>query len=84
MVLSLVYNISSPFRHNRKPLNFQWALTLGNAGIEILFQRFIASIPIENLMASGCDETETIYYKPGFRPRFLAKSQLICTTWHCG
>ena len=31
--LSLVYNISSPFRHNRKPLIFQWALTLGNAGI---------------------------------------------------
>ena len=27
------YNISSPFRHNRKPLIFQWALTLGNAGI---------------------------------------------------
>ena len=24
---------SSPFRHNRKPLIFQWALTLGNAGI---------------------------------------------------
>ena len=33
LVLSLVYNISSPFRHNRKPLIFQWALTLGNAGI---------------------------------------------------
>ena len=32
-LLSLVYNISSPFRHNRKPLIFQWALTLGNAGI---------------------------------------------------
>ena len=29
----LVYNISSPFRHNRKPLIFQWVLTLGNAGI---------------------------------------------------
>ena len=29
----LVYNISCPFRHNRKPLIFQWALTLGNAGI---------------------------------------------------
>ena len=24
-------------------------------------------MPIEKLMASGCDETETIYYKPGFR-----------------
>ena len=33
-VLRLVYNISSPFRHNRKPLIFQWALTLRNAGIE--------------------------------------------------
>ena len=32
--LRLVYNISSPFRHNRKPLIFQWALTLQNAGIE--------------------------------------------------
>ena len=32
-ILSLVYNISSPFRHNRKPLIFQWVLTLGNAGI---------------------------------------------------
>ena len=30
---ALVYNISSPFRHNRKPLIFQWVLTLGNAGI---------------------------------------------------
>ena len=25
--------ISSPFRHNRKPLIFQWALTLRNAGV---------------------------------------------------
>ena len=23
--------------------------------------------PIEKLMASGCDETETIYYRPGLR-----------------
>ena len=29
-----ILNISSPFRHNRKPLIFQWALTLRNAGIE--------------------------------------------------
>ena len=31
--LRRVHNISSPFHHNRKPLIFQWALTLRNAGI---------------------------------------------------
>ena len=33
----------------------------------ILFQCFVASMPIEKLTASGCDKTETIYiyYKPG-------------------
>ena len=30
---SRVHNILSPLRHDRKPLIFQWALTLGNAGI---------------------------------------------------
>ena len=33
-------------------------------------------MPIEKLMASGCDETETIYYKPGFNVS-------ICYTERC-
>ena len=32
-LFSRVHNMSSPFRHNRKPLIFQWALMLRNAGI---------------------------------------------------
>ena len=31
--LSRVHNILSPLRHDRKPLIFQWAFTLRNAGI---------------------------------------------------
>ena len=62
--LSRVHNISSPFRHNRKPLIFQWALTLRNAGIGL--GSIPAFRPIEKLTASSCDETETIYYEPGF------------------
>ena len=60
-----VHNISSPFRHNRKPLIFQWALTIRNAGIGSGSNP--AFRPIEKLMASGCDETETIYCEPAFR-----------------
>ena len=30
---SRVHNILSPLRHDRKPLIFQWAFTLRNAGI---------------------------------------------------
>ena len=33
LVLSRVHNILSPLRHDRKPLIFQWAFTLRNAGI---------------------------------------------------
>ena len=34
-------------------------------------------MPIEKLMASGCDETETIYYKPGFILQILGKSDRL-------
>ena len=56
----LVHNILSPLRHDRKPLIFQWALTLRNAGIGSFSNPAFYTLKNEWLPVVTCHETETI------------------------